>query len=290
VVFLASFGSALRNWPALLALRLTGFFILLRSGNAPALGTRDQWIWKRLIGPVVDTHVANSGFIASEIAATGVHPPRIRVIRNPLPHMESRPPGAQRVDRRIIYVGQVLPEKGILEFLGALCLLRTRGVPFEALLVGRFHGWEHPVHRGHKDAIGVKIAELPPEAVSVLGEREDVLELMASAAVHCCPSQERQREGLANVVLQAKAAGVASVVTPSGALPEMVRHGVDGWICRGFDPEAIAEGLAHFLLDTEACRRAGAEAAAWRDPDYLHETVAGRWKDLLCGPSVSNGR
>ncbi len=288
VVFLASFASALRNWPALLALRWMGFTILLRSGNAPALGIRHQRIWRWLVDSVVDAHVANSQFIASEIAATGIRSEKVRIIRNPLPEGLVYPTRVTKVERRIIYVGQVLPEKGILEFLDALSLLQSRGIPFEAALVGRFHGWEHPTHRGHKDLVRDRIASLPSGAVRILGEREDVVELMAAAAVHCCPSQERQREGLANVVLQAKVAGIPSVVTPSGALPEMVRHRVDGWVCGGFGPEAIAEGLAYFLQDPIACRQAGAEAVAWRDPAYLPETVAGQWRSLLCGQATSD--
>jgi glycosyltransferase involved in cell wall biosynthesis len=288
VVFLASFASALRNWPALLALRWMGFAVLLRSGNAPALGIRHQRIWRWLVDSVVGTHVANSQFIASEIVGAGIASQKVRVIRNPLPQGLVHPTSAAKVERRIIYVGQVLPEKGILELLDALFLLQSRSIPFEATLVGRFHGWEHPAHRGHKDSVRDRIARLRSGAVRIQGEREDVLELMATASMHCCPSRERQREGLANVVLQAKVAGIPSVVTPSGALPEMVRHRVDGWVCDGFGPEAIAEGLAYFLQDPSACRQAGAEAAAWRDPAYLRETVARQWQSLLCGQATSD--
>jgi glycosyltransferase involved in cell wall biosynthesis len=107
--------------------------------------------------------------------------------------------------------------------------------------------------------------------------------LMQGASVHCCPS--REREGLATVVLQAKAAGIPSVVTPSGALPEMIRHRVDGWVCSGFGPEDLAEGLAHFLGDRERAQAAGRQASLWRDPAYFCETVQRQWRELLCtGP------
>jgi glycosyltransferase involved in cell wall biosynthesis len=285
VLFLWSFGSALKNWPALLLLRSLGFRIVLRSGNAPALGRRQRWIWKRLVDAVVDVHVANSDFIASEVAATGIRTQKIRVIRNVRPESPGPGPVAPN-EPRVIYVGQAIPEKGVLEFLDALLLLRGRGVRFTAVLVGRFHGWEHGAYKGHKEAIKAKVAAFPPGIVEVLGEREDVTTLMRSASVHCCPSQERQREGLANVVLQAKAAGIPSVVTPSGALPEMVRHRVDGWICRGFGPEELAEGLAYFLVDRETARAAGREAGLWSDPAYLHETVQRQWRELLCPDSA----
>jgi glycosyltransferase involved in cell wall biosynthesis len=83
--------------------------------------------------------------------------------------------------------------------------------------------------------------------------------------VHCCPSRPEQREGLAGVVLEAKLAGVPSVVTPTGSLPELVRHGVDGWVARAPTADALAEGLRHYLTDPQARDRAGAEARASLD-------------------------
>lgn len=281
VVLLWSFGSALQNWPALLLLRCVGARIVLRSGNAPAVGRRQRWIWKRLVDAVVQIHVANSGFIATELAATGIHKGKIRVVRNARPDNPATPEAEPR-ETRIIYVGQVIPEKGILEFLEALSLLQHRGFRFSATMVGRFHGWEQPAYSGYKEAVRARIEAFAAGTVEVLGEREDVTSLMRAASVHCCPSQERQREGLATVVLQAKAAGVPSVVTPSGALPEMVRHRVDGWVCGGFGPQELAEGLAHFLGDPTTARAAGREAALWRDPAYLPDTVHRQWMELLC--------
>jgi glycosyltransferase involved in cell wall biosynthesis len=281
VVFLWSFGSALQNWPALLLLRCLGARIVLRSGNAPAVGRRQRWIWKRLVDAVVGIHVANSDFIATELAATGIRTRKIRVVRNARPDSPASSE-APPAEPRIIYVGQVIPEKGILEFLDALSLLEQRGFRFSAMMVGRFHGWEHPAYSGYKEAVRARIEAFAPGMVEVLGEREDVTNLMRAAYVHCCPSQERQREGLATVVLQAKAAGIPSVVTPSGALPEMVRHRADGWVCAGFGPEELAEGLAHFLGDPATARAAGREAALWCDPAYLPDTVQRQWRELLC--------
>jgi glycosyltransferase involved in cell wall biosynthesis len=287
-IFLWSFGSALKNWPALVLLRWLGLRIILRSGSAPALGARHQRIWKWLVDPVVTSHVAISDFIATEISRTGICRGKVRVVRNALPASAPGAPVASTGVPSVIYVGQIIPEKGVLEFLDALSLLVSRQIHFTATLVGRFHGWEPAAYAGHKKAVAAKIATFPSGTVTVLGEREDVLSLMQSASVHCCPSQEQLREGLGQVVLEAKAAGIPSVVTPSGALPEMIRHRVDGWVCRGFGPEAIAEGLAHFLVKPETCRLAGLEAAAWRPPAYMKETVGEQWKALLCGASGSS--
>src|SRR4029453_9603256 len=99
--------------------------------------------------------------------------------------------------------------------------------------------------------------------VRFLGLREDVPMLMATALVHCLPSRLEQKEGFTVTTLEAKHAGLPSVVTACGALPEMVRHTVDGWVCAEVTASAIAEGLGYFLSDPERARRAGEEARAW---------------------------
>ncbi|MFP5378403.1 MAG: glycosyltransferase [Vicinamibacteria bacterium] len=99
---------------------------------------------------------------------------------------------------------------------------------------------------------------------------------MAAAAVHCCPSRPEQREGLAGVVLEAKLAGVPSVVTPTGSLPELVRHGVDGWIAGDCTVEALVDGLRHFLVD-EATRAAAGEAARRSLDGFSEARFAANW-------------
>ena len=99
---------------------------------------------------------------------------------------------------------------------------------------------------------------------------------MAAASVHCQPSRPEQKEGFAVVALEAKRSGLPSVVTMSGALPEMVTHLVDGWICPEVTPEALAEGLSYFIADEERARRAG-EHARNRERQYSHERFASAW-------------
>jgi glycosyltransferase involved in cell wall biosynthesis len=119
--------------------------------------------------------------------------------------------------------------------------------------------------------------------VQFLGWRDDVPQLMASAAVHCCPSRPEGREGFGLVVVEAKQAGVPSVVTPSGALPELVSHRVDGWVCDEASPEGLARGLAWLLSDREARARAGtaAQASAVR---FNRERFASQWSAVVRSP------
>jgi glycosyltransferase involved in cell wall biosynthesis len=85
-------------------------------------------------------------------------------------------------------------------------------------------------------------------------------------------------------VLEAKRAGVPSVVTKSGAVPEILRHGVDGWICRDFSAEAIAEGLLYFLSDPARARQAGAAARA-AERDFSHDRFSREWNEVFSLPA-----
>jgi glycosyltransferase involved in cell wall biosynthesis len=69
-------------------------------------------------------------------------------------------------------------------------------------------------------------------------------------------------------------------VTQSGALPEMVRHTVDGWVCSATTAEAIAEGLQYFLSDPERAHMAGSEARA-SELAYNRGRFAAEWAEVF---------
>lgn len=93
--------------------------------------------------------------------------------------------------------------------------------------------------------------------VDFLGSRDDVLSVMASAGVHCCPSLPEIREAFGLVVLEAKVSGLPSVIFPSGGLPELIEDRVDGWISTEISAEGLAEGLEYFIADPKRTLMAG---------------------------------
>jgi glycosyltransferase involved in cell wall biosynthesis len=262
-IFAPEFNAILRSAPALLVLRRLGARVVLRLGNAPEPGRFYRFLWRNLIDRCVDQYIPNSKFIQDELLAHGIDASKTRVIYNTVPHRDTEWQPRRPVPGRIIYVGQIIPPKGVDVLLDAVALVVKRGFDVTLDVVGLIDGWESPSYGGHRESIRRRArADDLVERVRFLGQREDVPALMAEASIHCIPSRPEQKEGFTVVTLEAKRAGLPSVVTRSGALPEMVRHTVDGWICPEVTPEAIAEGLVYFLSDPARAQRAGDEARA----------------------------
>jgi glycosyltransferase involved in cell wall biosynthesis len=265
-VLIPEFTTVLRNAPALALVRFAGVPILMAVQNAPDLAPFYRRIWRWAINPLVDVFVCNSRFTQEELLAHGVPRRKVRQIYNTVPSREQpgsgeHSLGAKKDSRRIIYVGQLIPEKGADLLLDAVGLLVVRGIDATLDIVGEMDGWVSPTYGGYRERLRARAAQPDlAERVRFLGFREDVPQLLAGSSVHCCPSRRMQREAFGLVVAEAKKAGLPSVVTDSGALPELVTHLRDGWICRDESAGALAEGLAYFLLDET--KREQAQSAA----------------------------
>lgn len=293
-VLVPDFVTALRNAPALWALRLGGTRVILRLGNAPDPRPFYRRLWRWGVDPLVHRYVCNSEFTRDALLAHGVRADKAARIYNTLPsgaHGGNRQ-AVDRIDDRVIYVGQIIPGKGVDVLLEAAGLLQARGRGVTVDVVGDIDGWVPPSYEGYRDRLRARAAR--PDLASrvhFLGWRDDVPRLLAGAAVHCCPSMPDIREGFGLVNLEAKQAGIPSVVFPTGALPEVIAHGEDGWVCRDATAEALADGLDYFLSDRERRERAGRAARASL-ARFNRDRFAAAWWDLVGGaqPARALGR
>jgi glycosyltransferase involved in cell wall biosynthesis len=239
--------------------------VVLRSGVAPTPTALHERLWRWLIDPLVTQHVANSQFTAAELAGVGVSAETISVIGNIAPRRTELDTPAMRIPGRVAYVGQVIPEKGVMQLLEAVALLTGRGVDVTLDIVGQMEGWAPDRVLQYRAALQSRASRRDLAGrVRFLGWREDIASVLRAASVHCCPSQPEQREAFGITVVEAKRAGVPSVVCPSGALAELIEHQRDGWITDGFDANAIADGIEWFVADDArlaSAQRAAGEAA-----------------------------
>jgi glycosyltransferase involved in cell wall biosynthesis len=273
-----------RNLFALMRLRLSGVRVVLKLANAPDQTKFYRLYWRWLINPVVSEFVSNSDFTRRELLALRIPARKISRIYNSLPQGfgETTSVSAARTERgRIAYAGQVIPGKGLDLLIEAVALLNARGLPATLVVAGDIDGWTAPEYVPFRQALRAR-AQAPglDGRVEFLGWCDDIVGVMSTAEVHCAPSLPELREGFGLVNLEAKQAGLPSVVFASGAFPEVVTHLSDGWVCSEVSAEALAEGLAYFLDDP--VRRAAAGAAARRSlARFSAEAFADSWWEVF---------
>lgn len=123
------------------------------------------------------------------------------------------------------------------------------------------------------------------DRVSLPGHLPNPAGRYSAAAVHVAPSVCEEAAG--NVVMEAKMAGTPSVVFPSGGLPEMVRHQVDGYICRDKTVDALVEGIRWCLADRARLRSMGEAARVDSETRFGQARFAAAWASVYGGASLS---
>ncbi|MDF1719474.1 MAG: glycosyltransferase family 4 protein [Minwuia sp.] len=118
----------------------------------------------------------------------------------------------------------------------------------------------------------------------------DLLDLMRHGDVFLMPSYG---EGFPNSLLEAMAAGLVPVVTPVGAVPEIVTDGEHGLVIPAGDPAALAAAITR-LADDPDLRLQLARSAQERVRElFVAEVVlkrlAARYTDLLARKADSRG-
>jgi glycosyltransferase involved in cell wall biosynthesis len=172
----------------------------------------------------------------------------------------------------LVTVGRLKAPKDTLTFLRALA--RLDHAPFRARIVG-----DGP-ERERLEA-ELRVLELD-SAVELLGERNDVSELLSAADVFVLSSRS---EGLPLSIVEAMAAGLPVVAASVGGVPELVVDGETGFLIPPADEAALASALERLVADADLRRRMGAagraRAEALFDLPTFHRLHLGLYGDEL---------
>ncbi|MGC1272189.1 MAG: glycosyltransferase family 4 protein [Planctomycetaceae bacterium] len=289
-VLLPEYGSIIRNYPALLALRVCGIKTVLRLGNAPPEKLFYRRFFRWVVDPAVEHYVCVSEFVRDELIRYGIPRHKTSVIYNSLQidredKVDSRP--QQRFQNRLIYVGQIIPEKNVRVLIEAIGLLRRRNVDVTLDIVGPFEGWTREGYREYREQFLARANE--PDlrnCVRFLGRRNDVIDLMSAASLHVAPSSDEMGEGCPNVVLEAKSAGLPTVAFNLGPYPELIEHGETGWLCDDQNETSLADGIAAMLAEPERLMNLG-DAARKSLRKFSRKRFSSRWIGLFSGNAES---
>lgn len=240
-------------WTANLWTRLA----LVKSGIPVVVTEHNRDVWKRLHNRIVDR--ALSRVTARMIAVSqdtanfysrdvGIDEALISVVNNGVNTSVYANGNGRELRRNLASpeefligsVGRLAKAKNHPRLVEAAAILRDAGIPIRVVIVG-----EGPERQATED----RIAALDlGDAVTLLGERDDVPDLLAAFDVFVLSSD---REGHPLSALEAQAAGTPAVLTDAGGSADAVSRDENGagGILVEKTPEALASCLAELAVD-----------------------------------------
>jgi glycosyltransferase involved in cell wall biosynthesis len=203
--------------------------LLARISPVPVVGT----FHGRLDLPWSDALLADPprGLVAISQNQASTHPdvPWAGVVYNGL-NLADAPFGEHRTDA-LCFVGRVVPEKGIVE---AIEVAKASGRPLKIAAKVAVGG----IEREYFDEVFQPALRAAGSSVEYIGEisQEERDQLFAESYATLMPGSWPEPFGL--VAIEALACGTPVIARRTGALPEIVRDGVDGFF--GDDVPAMA--------------------------------------------------
>ena len=191
--------------------------------------------------------LAVSQDLADCALALGARPERVHLMRNGVDRQVFRPEGKTAARealnfpveaRLVLFVGNLLPVKGVSILVEAIATLRRGGAAgLQLAIIG--DGNLEPQLRKQAYSAGMR------DVVHFLGQRRpvEIARWMNAADVLCLPSES---EGLPNVVLEAFSCGCPVVGTTVGGTPELVVPGC-GLLVPPRDVAALSQAIAEAL-------------------------------------------
>lgn len=196
--------------------------------------------------------------------SAGIPAEKIFVLRNGVRLLsdgieKSNPASGERVN--ILYLGRLEDEKGLNELFESVRLLEHRIDPERYRLIVAGAGNDQDVAR-YKSAARSLQSEVCFTGW-VQGEAKDAL--TRAADIFVLPSHN---EVLPMSLLEAMGAGAACIATSVGAIPTVIRNGVNGLLVNPGNALDLSDAMAFLLLDDDERQRVSAAGVDTVSQDY----------------------
>ena len=168
---------------------------------------------------------------------------------------------------RLLYMGRLADDKGVLEAIRALGVLSEREIINVCLEIAGSGPFEKAL-RGEVRRLGLE-ARVYFSGPLFGGNK---LECWRRAQVFVFPTFHR--EGLPYTVLESLASGTPVITTRVGAIPDVVQDGVQGILLRSHDPVTVADAIQEFLEDRARLARMSRAAVSRAESEYSVDRLA----------------
>ena len=143
-----------------------------------------------------------------------------------------------------LFVGRIVRDKGINELVKAFADLYKKYKNTQLILVGNTEAGLDPISDATRQIISTC------DAIKLCGPKygEDLLQMYVDADCFVMPSY---REGFPNVVIEAGAMGMPSIVTDVNGSREIIIEGENGFIVPPRTATILCEAMEKVLVDNE---------------------------------------
>ena len=190
---------------------------------------------------------------------------------------EGPPQRVGRSSATVLYLSNLLPQKGFLDLLDAVpdVLARVPGVKF--VFAGDPWYDEATARRIHDFVAARGISKAVTFTGAVDSKRRH--ELLIESDILVFPPRWEEGQGI--VAIEAMSAGLPVVVTASGGLVETVRDGVEGLVVPKGCPQAIADSVVRLLGDHALRARLGSAGRARFESEYTLDLWLSRMRSFF---------
>lgn len=175
-----------------------------------------------------------------------------------------------------LFVGRIVRDKGINELVAAFDRLHKEYADTHLVLIGPNEDDLDPVLPSTQERIN------RGDGIEAVGKQSDVRPFYAQADALVFPSY---REGFPNVVIEAGAMGLPSIVTDINGSREIIIEGKNGIIVPSKDEEALYQAMKRFLEHPEEVAEMAAKArpliASRYEQSYVRQCLYDFYHEIL---------
>jgi len=173
---------------------------------------------------------------------------------------------------KLLYVGRLVPVKGLRYLLQAVKLLSDKGIDVELEVMGDGY---------HRAALEVATKELGlEERVHFLGRiafGSKLFEVYRRADIFVLPSLS---EGIPKTLLEAMASGLPIVATRVGGVPDVIKDGETGLLVEPRSPEQIAKAVQRLIEDPPLRRSIIRNGYAFAKDHTVEKQAELMWREI----------